>query len=130
MWRHAVLECLQVALERGRIHAPLGQHRQIVAVAMQSLPTRYELQSAEQQVEAARVARPIGVGVGIERALGSWVTPHEQEIRAMLLTCPLAQPALMRRRKVGLAAHILAGRPRKKIERVGEVQRWDTMWHI
>ena len=75
--RHAVLERLQVALERRRAHAALAQRRQVVGVAVQPLPARDQLQPAEQQVEAARVPRPRRVGVRVEGALGGGVfSPH------------------------------------------------------
>src|SRR6185437_3867206 len=81
--RHAVAEDLEVTGVLPGIFAPCGQGLAVVAVVVQALSARDEFEAAEQQVEAARVAGPGRVVLGVERPLAHRETRHEQELAAM-----------------------------------------------
>ena len=106
--RHPVAESLQVGLEwLHRIASP-RQRVQVVPVQVQSLAAGDQLHAAEEQVEGVAVAGPACVGMGVEGPLAHGVAGDEQEVAAVFLLRPGAQPALVLRRQVWLAAHVHA----------------------
>src|SRR6478735_2976152 len=88
---------------------------------MEPLSAGHQLRPAEEQVSRVRVFRARGIGMRIERPFAHWVARDEEEVAAMLGAHPLAQPALVLRREVRLAAHIYPMQPENQLLRLGEV---------
>src|SRR5205085_10654045 len=64
-------------------------------VPVQPLPARDDLEAAEEEVEAVRVAWPRRLGMRVEGPLLHRKAGHEEELAVLL-----AEPALVRRREV------------------------------
>ncbi len=94
---------------------------QVVLVQVQALPAGHQLGAAEKQVERVGVARVGRVRVGVERALDHRIAGDEEEVAAMRLLRPFAQPALVLRGQVRLAAAILTPALQDQLLRLREV---------
>src|SRR5579875_1824972 len=95
--------------------------RQVVFVAVQALTARDQFRTSKEQVEGIGELRSLWVWIGVKGAFAHGVADHEQEVAAKLLRGPLAQPALVLRRKVRLAAHIDAMQLEDQFLRVGKM---------
>src|SRR5690348_8441934 len=102
-------ERLEVAGEGRGVDATRFHRAPVVIVAVEALAACYQFHAPEQQVEAARPAGPLRVGTRVERALGERVADDEEKRGTELPERPLAQPALVRGRKVQLVPRIFAG---------------------
>src|SRR5579859_6312452 len=128
--RHAILEGLQVIIKWLRWQFRLLQCRNIILVAMQTLPARDQFGAPENQVERVGVLRPLRVEVGIEWTLARRVARDVEEIAAKFLFRPLAQPAFVLRRQVRLTTHIHAMQFQDQLLSVGKMNMRYLRWHL
>src|SRR4051794_30633818 len=91
MRRHAVGEGVEVAGEDRGV-GPRARHRRgVVGGSVQALPSRRQLEPAEEQVEAVAPALVTRLRVRVERPLAHRVALHRKEVRAVCRLRPLAE---------------------------------------
>ena len=130
MRRHPVLERLEVAVVRLEALAARGQRRDVILVPVQSLPAGDQLEAAEDEIEAVRELWPRWIGMCVERPLRHREAGDEEEVRSVLATSPIAEPALVCGREVGLAHDRLARRALDQLLRGGEVDGRNLRLHL
>src|SRR5579859_637081 len=109
MRRHAMFEGFQKAGQRFRVLTAPGECVEIRGVRMQPLPTRHDLQPAEEQVEGVRAFGSSRIWMGIEGTLRQRIPDDEQEVRGVFADRPLAEPALVAWGEVQLADDLTGG---------------------
>src|SRR5438094_276122 len=86
--------------------------------------------AAEGKVEGVRALGSGRIGMRVERPLRHREADDEEEVRSMLATNPVAEPALVRGREVGLAHDGLARRALDHLLRGDEIDGRNLRLHL